>query len=236
MEVLFENSDYIALNKPAGMLVHIFSHQKSETSETVVDWMKARYPQITAVGDDPLYRPGVVHRLDRETSGALLMALTQDSFLYLKSLFQNKTIRKTYFAIVAGVPKSPKGTISYPIGIKSGTTKRTIHGAKNSKEAITEYEVIASREKEGELISLVRVRPLTGRTHQIRIHLNALHTPVLGDKLYGGKRNASRAPRHMLHCSCLEFTDVTGIERRICAPVPADMQEVWGEKIASLEL
>ncbi|OGM91206.1 hypothetical protein A2755_02270 [Candidatus Wolfebacteria bacterium RIFCSPHIGHO2_01_FULL_48_22] len=237
IKILFNKNGIIAIHKPAGVLVHVFAHQKNEKGETVVQWALKKFPKIKNIGDDPEFRPGIVHRLDRDTSGVMLLARTQEAFVYLKSLFQRQEIRKTYYAIVHGIPKEKKGIISYPIGIKRGTTKRTIHPQKTGsgdskktlkreKEAVTEYEVIKIIEKDGEKFSLLKVQPKTGRTHQIRIHLNAIHTPVIGDKLYGGKKNASLADRHMLHCASLEFKLPDGTGVAIEEPILKDFDKI----------
>lgn len=225
IRILFENKDVVAIHKPAGVLVHVFSHQKSEKGPTVVQWALEHFPEMKDVGDDTQYRPGVVHRLDRETSGVLLLARNQKAFTYIKSVFQKHEIQKTYLAIVCGVPKDKKGTIEYSIGIKKGTTKRSIHGTKSRKEAITDYEVVETFEKNGSAYSLVKIYPKTGRTHQIRIHMNAMHTPVVGDKMYGGKKNAELAQRHMLHCVSLEFRLQDGTLLKIDDPVPEEFTQ-----------
>lgn len=206
------------------MLVHFGPHMKETGGPAVTQWLSKAFPQTAIVGDDPSYRPGIVHRLDRETSGVLLIALKQPYFLYLKSLFQTHAITKTYYALVAGKPVYKKGIIDRPIGIKSGTTKRTIHSTKMAKEAITEYECENTFTKDGFEYSLIRVVPKTGRTHQIRVHLASLGCPVLGDKLYGGRSNASRASRHMLHCFSMEFDVKKGEKIKIEAPFPDDFK------------
>ncbi len=225
IKILFNKEGIVAIHKPAGILVHIFAHQKNEKGPTVVQWVLEHFPEIKKVGDDTEFRPGIVHRLDRETSGVMLLARTQKAFEYLKSLFQKHEIKKTYYAIVQGMPKEKKGVISYPIGIKRGTTKRTIHGPKRSKEAITEYDVVKTVEKNGLKFSMVRVYPLTGRTHQIRIHLNAIHTPVIGDKLYGGRKNSFYTFRHMLHCESVSFALPSGKQIAIEDVIPKEFDE-----------
>lgn len=244
IKILFNKEGVIAIHKPVGILVHVFAHQKNEKNATVVQWALKKFPEIKKVGDDTQFRPGVVHRLDRETSGVLLLTRTQKAFAYLKSLFQKQEMQKTYYAIVQGVPKEKRGIITFPIGIKRGTTKRTIHPQKigpastekilkRQKEAITEYEVIRIIEKNGEKFSLVKIQPHTGRTHQIRIHMNAIHTPVIGDKLYGGKKNSLWAPRHMLHCESISFILPSGKQIIIQDPVPEEFEEFLdSQKIA----
>lgn len=229
MQILFQSSDYIAINKPAGIVVHGAAHMQSHES-TVVDWLIERFPQAKQVGDDPQYRPGIVHRLDRDTSGVLLIALTQEYFEYFKSLFQKHEIKKTYYAICAGEPKEEKGVIDIAIGIKSGTTKRTVFSNKMAKPAITEYNVEKTWEKEGHKYSLIKVFPRTGRTHQIRVHMHYIGCPIIGDALYGGKTNARRAPRQMLHCFALEFLDTQKNKVVIQAELPQDFQSMIGKK------
>lgn len=225
MQILFRSSGFVAINKPTGVLVHGAAYMKTAET-TVVDWVLETFPQVNTVGDDPVHRPGIVHRLDKETSGALLIALTQEYFEYLKTLFQKHEIKKTYYAICAGAPKQRKGIIDIAIGIKSGTTKRTVFSNKMAKPAITEYEVEKTWSVAGETYSLIRVSPKTGRTHQIRVHLNYIGCPIIGDELYGGRRNAQRAPRHMLHCFSMEFVGLHGKLVHIEAPFPDDFMNM----------
>ncbi|MDP1688793.1 MAG: RluA family pseudouridine synthase [bacterium] len=146
-KLIFENDSFLALNKPAGMLVHSVKITKNKllcdkNENTLVDWLLERYPKIKNVGDDPINRPGIVHRLDKDTSGVILVPKTQEYYLYLKSLFQNHKIKKTYLALVIGELKEKEGIISKPIGIKEGTIKRSVFSKKLAKEAITEYKVL----------------------------------------------------------------------------------------------
>ena len=143
-EIIFENSDFVVINKPAGLMVHgarVSSKRRGAVGvdavraaePTLVDWLIARYPEIKNVGDDPCQRPGIVHRLDKATSGVMIIAKTQASFERLKKLFQEHRMRKTYFALVSGIPKNKKGTIDAPIGIKNGSLKRSIHSSQNGE-------------------------------------------------------------------------------------------------------
>ncbi|MFA6135960.1 MAG: RluA family pseudouridine synthase [Candidatus Paceibacterota bacterium] len=209
IKIIYQDKNFVALNKPSGLLVHKAPYIKTNEL-TLVDWLLENFPQVNKVGDDKEFRPGIVHRLDKETSGIMIAPLNQEYFDYLKSLFQRREIKKTYLAWVSGGFQEKKGTVSASIGIKKGTTKRTVHSSKMSKEAVTDYEVIKEVEKEGVKFSLVKVFPKTGRTHQIRVHLNYINHPVLGDKLYGGKKNSLLAPRLMLHALSLEFYDNNG--------------------------
>jgi 23S rRNA pseudouridine1911/1915/1917 synthase len=220
-EVIYENENFLAVNKPAGLLVHaaVRRHGNKETKmdePTLVGWLLKKYPQVKNVGDDPALRPGIVHRLDKDTSGVMLVAKTQAYFEYLKSLFQKHEVQKTYYAVVYGVPKNKTGTIDAPIGIKNGTLKRSVRSKKMVKEAVTEYKVLKTW---GADASLLEVHPLTGRTHQIRVHLASIGHPIVGDKLYAGKRLAF-ASRLMLHAAEVEFAPRPGTHLRIEAALP----------------
>ncbi len=234
-EIIYEDENFLAVNKPAGLVVHETRNTKDEAknvsrftfhaSETLVDWLLKKYPEIKTVGDDPNVRPGIVHRLDRDTSGVMLVAKNQKYFEYLKTLFQKHEIKKIYLAIVFGTLKQKEGTIDAPIGIRNGTTKRSIHSEKMAKAAITRYRVKKEfTDETGAAFSLLEVFPETGRTHQIRVHLASIGHPVVGDSLYGGSKINPPAggqksktgsyksegisqefPRLMLHALSLEF-------------------------------
>jgi 23S rRNA pseudouridine1911/1915/1917 synthase len=217
VQIIYEGKDFVIVNKPAGLLVH----PVKEGDKSLVDWLLAHYPSVKEVGDKPKVRPGIVHRLDKNTSGALLICLTQEAFKYFKKQFQEKTIKKTYKAIVHGTPKEKKGVIDKPIGLKSGTTKRITHTAraKMVKEAVTEYQV----ERSIGDYSLLKVKPLTGRTHQIRVHLASIGHPIVGDRLYGSKNKTT--VRHMLHAESLEVTTPDGGRINVAAEPPQDFQD-----------
>lgn len=230
-EIIYEAKDFIAVNKPYGLLVHDIANRKEQSDKllaisdkpesTLVDWLLARYPEMKTVGDDPTIRPGIVHRLDCTTSGIMLVARTQNGFDYLKSEFQAHRVRKIYLAWVSGAPRQKSGRIEFPIGIGK-TLKRSVHSPKMMKTAITEYTILKETEKEGNKISLLEVRPLTGRTHQVRVHLAAIGCPVAGDSLYGPKRQPHWAKRIMLHAYSLEFTSPQGANLRLEAEPPED--------------
>ena len=246
--VIYENEDFLAINKPAGLMVHqarINSRKKQREKEpTLVDWLLVRYPEIKNIGDDIALRPGIVHRLDKETSGIILIPKNQKYFEYLKSLFESHAIKKTYLAVVFGVPKEEKGIINAPIGIKQGTLKRSIHSQKMAKEAVTEYEVLKKMEVPdvgGKIVpvSLLEIFPMTGRTHQIRVHLASIGHPIVGDVLYGPKKQpelvhgrflsgaeikkSTTAKRLMLHARSLEFAPRSGDFIKIEAELPFDL-------------
>ena len=232
-EIIYEDEDILAVNKPAGMIVHGVAGRRS-TEPTLADLLSARYPEIKNVGDDPALRPGIVHRLDKDTSGVMLIARNQKSFAYLKSLFQNRDIIKTYAAAVAGVPSPSRGVIDRPIGIVTGTTKRSVRSEKMAKPAVTEYEVLKTAEATdgfGRMapFSLLSVRPKTGRTHQIRVHLASTGHQIVGDPLYGPKKQPAWAGRLMLHASSIEFSDRSGRRLRFTAELPRVFTDVFSD-------
>jgi 23S rRNA pseudouridine1911/1915/1917 synthase len=196
--IIYEDENILAVNKPAGLLVHGDSHNLAE-------WLVGKYPEIKKVGDDP-ERPGIVHRLDKDTSGVLLIAKNQKSFEYLKKQFQDRKIKKKYIALVDGKMKTESGTINLPIAkSKSDFRKKTSIGKMVGKvrEAVTEYKVI----KKYDEYTLVEVFPKTGRTHQIRVHMKAIGHPVVCDKLYGPKKQICPfgLTRQFLHANAIEF-------------------------------
>ena len=221
VSIIYEDRNFIAVNKPAGLLVH--KTAKGE-GPTLVDWLTACYPELKTVGDDPKLRPGIVHRLDKETSGLLLVAKTQKFFDYSKSLFKKHEIKKTYLALVFGRVADKEGNITKQIGIKKGTIKRSVHSSKFLKDASTDYRVQEYFKLGEENFSLLELRPQTGRTHQIRVHLLSINHPVVGDRLYGRKLQPKWASRLMLHAYSLEFSPPQGGRLRLEADPPADFK------------
>ncbi len=199
--VIFENENMVVINKPAGLLVH--GVLGKEMGKTLVDWIANRYPEMKKVGDDPVSRPGIVHRLDRDTSGIMVLARKQKYFEYLKSLFGGRKIEKKYLAWVWGIPKKDSGTIDSPIGIRPGSIRRSIHSGKMAKEAVTDYALKECREYDGRKACLLEVSPKTGRTHQIRVHLASIGHPIIGDPVYGNKSERSVKGRMKLHAFSL---------------------------------
>lgn len=222
--VIYEDDGLVAVIKPAGLLVHLApvrADNKNFAQATLVDWLRARYPEVNKVGDDPKTRPGLVHRLDKDTSGIMIVARRQEDFEYLKNLFKEKKIQKTYLALGWGRAKEDRGAITAPIGIKSGTTRRSVRSSKMAKSAETDYEVLGrgqAAEDESILTSLFRVLPRTGRTHQIRVHLASIGHPIVGDPLYGPRKPRLIAPRLMLHALAVEFERRPGERLMLEAP------------------
>jgi len=230
VNILKKTKNYITINKPAGILVH--TDGRSDES-TVVDWVRENHPEIIGVGETLqlhdgtiIDRPGIVHRLDRDTSGVLLIARTQEMFDHLKSQFKKHTIKKTYHAIVYGNIKEESGIIDEPIG-KSKKDFRRWHAGRGTRgtlrDAVTEFKVLHRFENNGEQFTYVELYPKTGRTHQLRVHMKYMNHPIVADELYGGKRfeksNNLGFERQALHAHNIEFHDLEdGIVQVEAAP------------------
>lgn len=233
-KIIYESPEFVAVDKPAGLLTHAIPTGKGRVAEpTLVDWLLPRYPELSKVGDNPRLRPGIVHRLDRDTSGIILIPRTQTYFSYLKSLFQTGQIKKTYLALVAGIPEPATGRIDRPIGIKSGSVKRSIHSRQMRKEAVTNYETSEvypapdeSSGAEGKGFALLLVLPQTGRTHQIRVHLKSIEHPIVGDRLYGFKKQPKWVTRLYLHAAELRFESEPNIPLELQSPPPPEFESV----------
>ncbi len=228
--VLFEDEHIIVIDKPVGMQMHPGS---VEADDTVANWALAHFPAIAAVGEDPL-RPGIVHRLDRNTSGVLVLAKTPDAFVELKRIFQSRLMRKTYTVLVLGNIEPTSGEIAHPIAQRTGTLKRMAVEHPESfrgemKEAMTEYRL----EERFPGYDLLSAFPKTGRTHQIRVHFASVGHPVAGDHLYGGRRmrESGMPSRQLLHASALEF-ELFGEKLSFVAPLPEDFR-AFIQKIAA---
>ncbi|MCL4400164.1 RluA family pseudouridine synthase [Patescibacteria group bacterium] len=235
IDIIYENDDFLAINKPAGWTVHRPKEGSfREGDRFITDWLLEKYPDIKNVGDDPGLRPGIVHRLDKDTSGILIVAKNQLSFLYLKGLFQKGEIKKTYLALVYGRMVG-SGRIDKPIGIKPGTVKRSTSAKdmKMMKDAVTEYKVV--KILQGGKYTLLEVHPKTGKTHQIRVHLASIGHPVVGDPLYGKKNEETTLKRQFLHASGVEFTMKDGSRIKIEADLPYDLEEVLQSLMMSEE-
>lgn len=230
ISIIYQDNDIVVINKPAGISVH---KGVAEKGETIADWLVEKFSEVKAVGELPVFgqadqlRPGIVHRLDKETSGVLAMARNQKAFEFLKSQFQNREVVKKYVALVEGELKNEKGVISLPIG-KSANDFRKKSSFSNAKgdlrEAITEYKTLENFSD----YTLVDVYPKTGRTHQIRVHFKAMGNPIVCDSLYGGKRMTCPfgLTRHFLHANFLEFVAPSGARLKIEADLPEDLEKV----------
>lgn len=221
--VIHESKDIIAINKPAGLVVH--SDGKTKEAN-LVEYLLDNYPQLKDVGEHP-DRPGIVHRLDRETSGVMLVAFTNDGFFHLKEQFQNRTVIKRYHAFVYGIMKENEGTIDRPItrsrkDFRLWSAQRGGRG--EPREAVTDYKVL-KRVNGRHQLTFVEASPKTGRTHQIRVHFKAINHPIVADSLYAPKRDAFLGfDRLALHSKEITFIDTDGKEVRVEATYPQDFE------------
>ncbi len=231
IQIIYEDKNFAVLNKPAGILVHQIHISSTKhvpnKEETVADWLVARYPEASSVGDKPSIRPGIVHRLDKETSGVMVIARTQEFFNYFKNLLKERKVQKTYIALVWG--KLPKrGVIDAPIGLKPGTIRRTTRGKKMKmvKDAVTEYHSLEYFKQGGEMFTFVELSPRTGRTHQLRVHMASIHHSVVGDAMYGRKEKPFNIGRHFLHAKTIEFSLLNNKLMKFEAPIPEDLKKI----------
>lgn len=205
MPILYIDDSVIVVDKPAGMLTHSKGVLNDEF--TVADFFR-RYT-THALGTS---RPGIVHRLDRDTSGVIIGARTDEAAMLLKKQFANRTVRKRYSAVVDGMPKHSEAVIDLPIG-RNPSAPSTFRVDSNGKPALTTYAVKASNGRQ----SLVELAPKTGRTHQLRVHMQYIGTPIAGDRVYGSTKSA---PRLCLHAHELEITIPQAGRKVFTAPVP----------------
>ncbi len=228
ISILYEDTHYLAVFKPAGIVVH---PDGKRIESALTDWIVKNYPDIKGVGE-PLMgidRPGIVHRIDKETSGVLLIAKDQQAYEALKEQFQNRTVQKKYYAFVYGELKDKYGIINRPIGRSKSDFRKwsATRGARGElRESETWYTVI----KTDKHASYVLVEPKTGRTHQIRVHFAAINHPIIHDGLYAaGKPKLFGFTRNALHAYSIAFTNMEGKEITVEAPLPKDFIEAKNE-------
>jgi len=220
--ILYEDKNLLVLNKPAGLVVHPTATTLKRPS--LAAWLTRKYPFLQSVGEDKL-RPGIVHRLDKDTSGVLVVAKNNPTFFYLKNLFKKRKIHKKYLALVEGEMKKEKGIIERSLlRSQRGPFRRRVVYPKDrernrkGKTAITLYKV----KKRYRGYTLLEVSPQTGRTHQIRVHLASIGYPIVGDRIYGKKKRkaAFSLSRHFLHAQMISFFLPSGEFLEVEAPLP----------------
>jgi 23S rRNA pseudouridine1911/1915/1917 synthase len=215
VEILYEDADVIAVNKPAGMVVHSGAGRHAGT---LVNALMHRFQTLSNVGG--ALRPGIVHRLDRLTSGVIIVARTDDAHHHLANQFASRSVEKVYLALVHGRMKTERGRITTPITRDPVRRVRMTARLPRGRSAITEYEVLRRFEK----FTLLEVHIGTGRTHQIRVHLASIGHPVAGDQLYGAP--ASTLDRYFLHARRIVFMSPASGDRIIVeAPLPGELQQ-----------
>jgi len=222
-KTLYEDEDLLVINKPTGIIVHPTFNNVDNPS--IASWFLQKYSFVSNVGEDQL-RPGIVHRLDKETSGVLILAKNNLTFNYLKNLFKARKVKKEYITLVNGEIRKREGIINLPLTrSKESPIKRKITVKKDEgRIALTKYKVL--RLYNG--YTLLEVFPQTGRTHQIRVHLASIGFPVVGDKIYGKakKLNKLNLPRHFLHAQTIFFVLPSGKSIKIQAPLPEDLKKI----------
>jgi len=218
LPILYEDTDIVAIAKPAGLITHSDGRTQEETAE---DWFKEKY--LVDADERSAEKIGYVHRIDRDTSGVLVFAKNIAAYEFLRKAFHDREVEKTYLAFVYGVPKEKKGVIDFDIG-RSRKDFR-LHSAQPKakgrlRESLTRYEVIGIYDD----YALLKVNPETGRTHQIRVHLKAIHHPIVGDKLYAPKHPlALGISRLGLHAFMIDLPLPSGSRIGITAPLPDDL-------------
>lgn len=241
--ILLETSDFLVINKPSGIMVHADGrsfvkttegHGKSD-KETLVDWILVTHPDIAGVGEPMVVdgktidRPGIVHRLDEETSGVMVIAKTPEAFVHLKMQFHDRLAKKEYHAFVWGHFKQTSGVVDEPMG-RNKTDFRRWHAGRGMRgevrEAMTSWSVVAQfLDEEQNQFSFVQLFPKTGRTHQLRVHMKFLQRPIVGDHLYAPtKPDALGFARVALHARTLSFVAPNGEQVAVTAPYPEDFE------------
>jgi 23S rRNA pseudouridine1911/1915/1917 synthase len=230
LDILYEDREILAVNKPAGMVVHPApGHPQGTLVHATLGYLDAGWPAGGGV------RPGIVHRLDRDTSGVILVAKSVQAHRHLTGAFQRREVRKTYLALTAGRLPFERGEVDLPIGRHPVKRQQMAVLGLGGRQARTSFEVLATcASVGGDWISLVIARPVTGRTHQIRVHLRHLGAPVLGDPVYG--RASPWISRQALHAWKIAFPWAGNPQLQLSAPPPNDLQAAWLEAGGAAEL
>jgi 23S rRNA pseudouridine1911/1915/1917 synthase len=219
LKIVFENDDMLVINKPAGMVVH---PSAGHISGTLVHAVLGYDPDIEGIGGEG--RPGIVHRLDKQTSGLILLAKNDKTLLWLQEQFQQRKVNKTYLALVDGSPPTPTGRVEAAIGRDpSHRKKMAILRDGRGREAISEYKTLEIFQNH----TLLEFHPLTGRTHQIRLHCAFLGCPIAGDEVYGRKNPSIKIGRHFLHANRLKINLPEDDQpREFEAPLPDELENL----------
>ena len=221
VEILYEDDDIIVVNKPKGMVVHPANGNPDGTLVNAV--MAICKDSLSGIGGE--IRPGIVHRLDKNTSGAIIIAKNDKAHINLSEQLKNHEIKKTYIALVRGIVKENNATINMPIG-RSKKDRKKMDVDKNGKEAITHFKVL-KRYKD---CTLLEINIETGRTHQIRVHLSHIGYPIIGDEVYSNGKNKWNIEGQCLHAKSLDFKHpITGKNMHIEAPIPEYFENIIKE-------
>lgn len=227
--IAYEDKNFVVIDKPAGIAVH---GGAGIQEATIADWLVRHYPEVASVGDEPSVRPGIVHRLDKGTSGVMIAARNQETFEGLKQLFKNRLVAKTYLALVRGAPKKNGGMIEAPIGrsLRNPTKRSADPSSRGSRSAITRWRILERFRG----FALIVAEPKTGRMHQIRVHLAHLGHPIAGDRTYGPKSKPEEVlekafTRPFLHAWRLAFSYPPGHGWQFEAALPDDLQAILAD-------
>ncbi len=222
VKIISERDDYIVLEKPAGLIVH---GTKDIKEYSLVDFLKEKYPEIKKIGEEKKYRPGIVHRLDKNVSGLMVVARDPKMFKHLKSQFQNREIVKRYYALVYGIFDKNEGVIDFPI-VRSKRSGKMVAMPKGEAErdALTYFFV----EQQFNHFTFLDVLIKTGRSHQIRAHMHAIDHPIIGDDLYRSRKYKDKfnLSRTFLHSYYLEFSDLSGVRKKFKSKLPNDLKRI----------
>ena len=222
LKIIFQSQDLVVIDKPVGIAVHLQKTKKPQKEATIVDILMNEFPELKKIGGE---RPGVVHRLDKNTSGLLVVAKNKKTADYLKKAFKERRIKKAYEALILGKLEPKEGIIDAPIGRSfKNRTKMAVVSLDEGRKAITEYKVLEYLPPGKDTYSLVQVRPLTGRTHQIRVHFASIGHPIVGDKVYGSKKQKESLGRQFLHASSLGFKLPGGEYKEFRSRLPNDLR------------
>lgn len=229
IKILYEDDNIVVIDKPFGISVH---KDGKKDDWCISDWFVENFPESKNVGEaqfingKEVFRSGVVHRLDRDTSGVLLLVKNQEAYYFFKKKFKDRKIKKIYLAVVNGWMKNEKGIIDKPIGRSPSDFRRRLsgRGARGElREAVTEYKVLKKFEEAGEKFSVLEVSPKTGRTHQIRVHLKYLNFPIVSDSLYNPGKPCPKEITHLALCAkSLEFENIDGKNLKIETKTPKE--------------
>ncbi len=222
LDILFENNDVLVINKSADMVVH---PSAGHTTGTLVHAALAHAPEMEGIGGE--IRPGVVHRLDKDTSGIIIMAKNDSAMQWLQKQFMARSVKKSYLALVDGAPPTPTGRVEAPIGRDPAHRKKmAVLSPGKGREAISEYKTLESFNDH----TLLEISILTGRTHQIRLHCAFVGAPVVGDSLYGRRKQKVKVPRQFLHAARLTINLPNEAEPRTFeAALPEELESVLAE-------
>lgn len=222
IEIIYEDDDIIVVNKPKGLVVHPANGNPDGTLVNAI--MAICKDSLSGIGGE--IRPGIVHRLDKDTSGLLIVAKNDIAHINMSNQIKNREVKKTYIALVRGTVPEDEATINMPIG-RSTKDRKKMAVTRNGKEAITHFKVLERYNTQKGTYTLLQIKIDTGRTHQIRVHMSEIGHPVIGDKVYSNGKNEFGVEGQCLHAKILEFKHpITGKQMHLEAPLPQYFQDI----------